>query len=829
MPIDLIQLFRDALDLDPASRAAFLDAHCADAALRARVEALLASAEAGGRLWPEPTLPDEYSPPAQGDRSGEMLGPFRLLKPLGSGGMGAVWLAERQGEFKQQVAIKWLHAGLSDSARQRFARERETLAKLEHPGIARIVDGGTDRGADWFAMEYVQGVPLDQSLATRSLGERIETLIRVCDAVQFAHQNLVVHRDLKPGNILIGSDGVPKLLDFGVSKLLDAPALTDSRAPMTFAYAAPEQIKGEAISTATDVYALGVILYEVLTGERPHKPKGDGSLSLLQAITDTDATAPSRTLQARSDSPIRSQQLRGDLDTIVLKALSRDPARRYPSVLEFRADLQRYLRGEPILARPATWAYRAHKFVRRNRFAVAAGVASVLALAGAAGYSRLQALRAQQAAADALSVQHFTLSLFEFSRPDFAPNNQIDALALMANAEQRLRAATDLSVAARLALIQTLDSFRFDRGEYTESLLLNDQRLALVANHFGTASYEYALAILSRGYTLNQLGNSDDAERDCAAGLARLPNVEVSPEHTERTSTCARLAAARGQFQLAKDRLALFETLIASRPREPAERAELEFGLHRSRGRVAMDEGRSAEALAHLDLALKTVLAAPEPWPSHVAGIHNDRALVQQRLGDYDGASASFQASLAIWREVVGEDSVYALQTLGAYAQMLIEAGRIPQAEALMQEKARYAAVLEGNTGELVRFDLQRAQLLHAMGSNHEALSLLAGQEERLNAVPQFAPAITLETARVLVKLSRPDEAIALLKSAPSRNFGRCIQGQWWFAYGQAATAAANANALADGIERLMALQRAGFVCRAAEASEVMLLRGSVH
>lgn len=410
----LTNLFRAALDIAPDERSAFLDAQCSDPALRAQLDALLLLA-----MQTEPALPTldvqavAPQPTQPVDRSGELVGSFRLLKPLGSGGMGAVWLAERMAGFNQQVAIKWLHAGLSESARQRFARERETLAKLEHPGIARIVDGGSNGSADWFAMEYVPGLPLDAYVkqAQPTLIERLNIVMALCEAVGYAHQNLIVHRDLKPSNILVGTSGQPKLLDFGVAKILDNVNQTESRAPMTFAYAAPEQIRGDAITTATDVYALGVILYELLTGERPHKAiskPGDGALSLLQAITDTDATAPSSALGLRThtQSVIKPSQLKGDLDTIVLKTLARDPLRRYVSAQALSDDLSKFLRGLPIAARPDSVRYRAKKWLRRQPALAAVLAVSVLSLLAMTGYSWHQAALAKRAAIEATAARN---------------------------------------------------------------------------------------------------------------------------------------------------------------------------------------------------------------------------------------------------------------------------------------------------------------------------------------------------------------------------------------------------------------------------------------
>jgi serine/threonine protein kinase len=462
-------LFREALDRTGPERELFLDHACSgDPALRAEVVRLLAIALGPAVEFKAPPLETLATNPVNADivtavRAGMQVGAFTLVREIGSGGMGAVWLAKRTDDFEQSVAIKWLHAGLSATSRQRFFRERSTLAKLEHPGIARILDGGTtdqsgaarsavdkdqsqaarsavdkdqsqaarsaldkdqsqaarsavdqdesqaarsavdqDQSqaarsaldqhdsktsgtADWFAMEYVDGEPLQQFVARAQppLRQRIELICTLCDAVSFAHQNLVVHRDLKPSNVMIDRNGQPRLLDFGVAKLLDEQDQTQSRAPMTFAYAAPEQIKGQAISTATDVYALGVMLYELLTGERPHKIDGENNLSLLQAITDTDATAPSAALRnnPRADHPVAAHALKGDLDTIVLKALNREPQRRYLTVAALQEDLQRFLSHLPIKARKDTLRYRSLKWLRRNR-ALSAALAVSLAVIG---------------------------------------------------------------------------------------------------------------------------------------------------------------------------------------------------------------------------------------------------------------------------------------------------------------------------------------------------------------------------------------------------------------------------------------------------------------
>ncbi len=496
---ELVQLFRDALDLAPAERCAFLDSACSDSELRAQIDLLLQASEQS-----EPLLPNVFDLIARSattsrelpDRAGQIVGPFRLTHLLGSGGMGTVWQAERVDGFAQTVAIKWAHAaGLSSMSLARFSLERQLLAKLNHPGIARVVDGGVGDGALWFAMEYVDGMSLDHFVTARqpSLNARIQLLIDLCAAVQFAHQNLVVHRDLKPANIMVQPNGCPKLLDFGVAKQLDQlEPITMSRAPMSFAYAAPEQIRGDAITTATDIYALGVILFELLTGERPHKPVnrpgGDASLSLLQAITDTDATAPSLVLSQATEAHtgFRAAQLKGDLDTIVLKALSRDPARRYASAQALAEDLQCYLDGQPISARKESRGYRLAKFVRRNRLASSALVLAVVAMLGGTTVALIQRQHAvtqrkvaEQNASNALAAKNFVIRVFTGANR-WTTGRDVSALELAHRGFLEVEGQLKGQPEAQLELYTTLAAVFGRNSPMSWAVAASEKRLALM-------------------------------------------------------------------------------------------------------------------------------------------------------------------------------------------------------------------------------------------------------------------------------------------------------------------------------------------------------------
>jgi serine/threonine protein kinase len=333
-----------------------------------------------------------------GDLSGARIGHYELVRRIGRGGMGSVYAARRvDHEFRKLVAIKFVKPGSeSDEILLRFKNERQVLASLEHPNISRLFDGGTDHGIPYLVMEYVEGTPIDKYCSSHRLfvDERLKLFCIVCSAVQYAHQRMVVHRDIKPSNILVTADGTPKLLDFGIAKVLtpeygDMAAMTAVSRPMTPDFASPEQVRGEPVTTSTDVYALGVLLYELLTTQHPlrHRYK---ELGFERAVLETEPERPS-VLAARIDRNVAAipeeapeklaAKLRGDLDAIILMALRKEPQRRYASVQHFADDIQRYLNGAPVRAQRDTVGYRAKKFVRRHTGAVLAAAAAVLALA----------------------------------------------------------------------------------------------------------------------------------------------------------------------------------------------------------------------------------------------------------------------------------------------------------------------------------------------------------------------------------------------------------------------------------------------------------------
>lgn len=407
------EILSGALECPPVERSAFLEKACGrDPALRRRVDALI---EADERAWSMLEAPAAASSSLAALRlpvAGERVGAYELLSELGHGGMGVVFLARRaDDQFEKKVAIKLARSGIAgDSLERRFRAERQIVAGLDHPNIARLLDGGsTPDGRLYFVMEYVEGQPLTRWCQAHPLGtrERLEIFLEVCAAVQYAHQHLVVHRDLKPANILVTEQGKVKLLDFGIAKLVDPDPSGEAAERtgtlfrlLTPDYASPEQVRGELISTSTDVYALGVVLYELLTGERPYRVEGCSPAEMQWIICEREPARPSSRVEARL-----GKELAGDLDTIVLTALRKEPGRRYRSVDAFSQDIRFHLSGQPIEARTDAFGYRAGKFVRRHRAAVAASALVGLALSGGLVMTLREARRAR--AAEARAEQRF--------------------------------------------------------------------------------------------------------------------------------------------------------------------------------------------------------------------------------------------------------------------------------------------------------------------------------------------------------------------------------------------------------------------------------------
>ncbi|MBL8230548.1 MAG: protein kinase [Bryobacterales bacterium] len=472
------ELFAAAVELPDAERRAFVDRETAgNPGLRAQLEELLAHAgDAPSRI--AQTIEAVAQSAAPDTWAGQRFGPYRLIREIGRGGMGMVFEAERDdAEYRKRVALKigrnWQD---TEFLRQQFLRERQILAELEHPIIARLLDGGTEQGLPYFAMEFVEGMPINRYCTENSipLRQKIAIFRQVCAAIDYAHSHLIVHRDLKPNNILVGADGTPKVLDFGIAKLLDSSgdgSLTTGAMLWTPDYASPEQVRGHSVTTRSDVYSLGLILYELLCGEKAQIADTSSPLALDKSICEVEPEAPSARVKARSERSAAAQ-LEGDLDMITTKAIRKDPHQRYESVAALSEDLRRYLEAEPIRARPSTGLYRFGRFVKRNRLSLTAAVLVTASILGGAGVAIAQARLAERRFDQVRKLA--TTFLFDF-------HDKIKDLQGSTEARQFV-----LSTATTY-----LDSLSRDAGNDTQLLMeltAGYQRLASVQGDPGVAS-----------------------------------------------------------------------------------------------------------------------------------------------------------------------------------------------------------------------------------------------------------------------------------------------------------------------------------------------------
>lgn len=535
MSLSRISALRQVLELEPSARAAFVDQACAEnTALRDELHRLLALDAARHTLLDADI--DQVAvallAPSAGTDSDEasadplhpdmMVGPWRMLRRLGSGGMGSVWLAKRaDGAFVQHVALKMIRPGMDSTAvLTAFNRERDLVARLEHPGIAHLIDGGVDAtGRPWYAMRHVEGETLDQWLLRNpSLKTRLMLFVSLCRTVAHAHRQLVVHRDIKPGNVIVQPDETPCLLDFGIAKILQREPSDSAATIDRFAspgYAAPEQLNGGQISTATDVYGLGAILFELLTTQRygnlHHGGDTPTRASQAHAITEGPQTA------------IPAAQLRGDLDAIAMRALAPDPARRYGSAEALADDVQRHLDGRPVMARPDGFGYRLSRWIQRNRLASAGLLLAMFAMLAGTGISLWQAQRATEEAQRANTVKDYLISLFDAGRTNSGGTGMLEqrVIDMLDASAARLKQDLQDQPALRDEIYTVLVEIYDANNQGERSMALAQERVEMAENAFGHNNPRVVPALLMlAGVYLNheQLG-------EVPALLARAGNL----------------------------------------------------------------------------------------------------------------------------------------------------------------------------------------------------------------------------------------------------------------------------------------------------------------
>jgi eukaryotic-like serine/threonine-protein kinase len=658
---------------------------------RPETSELIARRIAGTAHAAEPTL------------EGRRFGPYRVTGLLGRGGMGSVWRAERaDGLFEREVALKLVHPGLlSTTLHERFARERQILAALAHPHIARLLDAGVaDDGQPYLALELVEGTPLnqycdDQRLALRA---RLVLMMQVLQAVQHAHQNLVIHRDLKPANILVDAAGQVRLLDFGIAKLLhEEGSAADSEltriggSAMTPRYASPEQAAGQPAGTASDVYSLGVVLYELLCG---HGPQRGSPAPPSQWAIDAQAAA-----QRGSDPRSLAAALRGDLDTIALKALKPDPTERYPTAESLCADLQRFLDGEPVHARPDSAAYRVRKFVGRHRAAVIGASAGAAVLVAAAAVSLWQADAARQAAAQATRESHRAQAVQGFLVEVFGANSlrQADPLrARQATAGQLLdegaaRATKTLksNPDAQEAVLDVLADMYFQLEEFSQAARLRRERaLALEAAH-GSNDPRAAEAWLA--YALDVANTKQRAQAAPAIERARAILDAIGDHDSEMRGVLAIESARLAQYESLPRMRQDADTALAQFQAQPQRWTNLYHALQiAARARYLGGDAEGACAL-HEQAVQLAVRNEPQA-PTWLVTPRVQMAEAEIELKRFGAAESHLREALAIAQRMSGEASGSALQTQFKLGAMLHSSGRTAEGWALLTQAQTLAA-----------------------------------------------------------------------------------------------------------------------------------------
>jgi serine/threonine protein kinase len=688
---ELSRLLDAALEISPADRGRWIDAlpdrlERLKPALREVLLSGAAPVETGDFLQTLPKLEldaQDFAPrTARPEQPGGVIGPYRLVRELGSGGMGTVWLAQRTDQLiKRPVALKlphgaWQKAGLAE----RMAREREILATLTHPNIAHLYDAGlsTD-GQPYLAIEYVEGRRIDEYCREEKLDlkSRLRLFAQVAEAVAYAHSKLVVHRDLKPANILVAAGGQVRLLDFGIAKLMEGGEARESRLTelsgraLTPDYASPEQILGEPLTTSSDVYSLGVILFELLTGERPYKLKRDSRGALEDAILQADPPAPSAVCK-----PPWNKALRGDLDTIVLEALKKKPEERYATVHALRDDIERHLDSRPVLAQPDSRWYRMAKLIARHKLAFGATSVIFIVVVAAASVATWQARVALAEKARAQEVQEFIAAVFREANPNEGQGKVLSGAELLRQAERRLDERTGTSPELRLELLAIIGESLFGLQENRDSVRVVEQALRL-QNLLPSRDPLLAARLhltLSRAY--EPLGRKDDALAEIRKSLALL---EAAGNTRSAMFAQAKLQEAAVSIvaadYAAAEKAALDAIEVASATLGPAS-PEVATGLQRL-SHVYTLTNRRAMAAEPASRAYDVLLDAHAKNANHPAVIQAAQYHAQalHSAGDFTAAAAVYRDATARAASVFGEGSVMFGESLSAAVPLEIDVG----------------------------------------------------------------------------------------------------------------------------------------------------------
>lgn len=772
MPMDperwqqIERIFIVAAELTGPALDEYLEKACgSDAALRREVLALIdADADAG-------TIDDSGLPKEQSAllAEGERVGAFTIREEIGAGGMGVVYRAERDDDqIQQTVAIKIIRAALfAPQLQRRFLAERQILARLDHPGIARLVDAGTtSAGLPYVAMEYVPGRPLHEHCddSRLSLRERLRLFAKVCEAVEYAHRNLIVHRDLKPSNVLVTPEGQPKLLDFGIAKLLEEGAeditmaqTGDGGGQLTPAYASPEHLRGESVTTATDVYSLGVVLSELLAAGRPYKVPSVSRSAWERAITDTAPVRPSQLVGKSSDAETLAQQrattpanlerdLRGDLDALVEKATRREPEQRYAGPGEFAADVQRYLDGFPVHARRGSRRYRLAKFARRNAVAVGAAAAvlvlTVAFLITLAVYSvRLteERDRANQQAGEAAAVSGLLIELLERASPEVTGRNDVTVREALELGSDLILKAQDNNPATQLRLCSTLALCYGHLGEFDRGMEVVDVGLERWAPRLAVDHPATLLLRFRRADLLHKSGQNQTAV-EAYSNVLELWDEDLVVDDVDRADLQIGLSGVHERLwefdegeRLAKEAVQFREQRFGLLAPETAD-AVLQLSS------IITENGQPIEAEALLREACAVYRASPD-HQDRLAGCLQSLTMTMIHQGRADEAIEIVDEGLAADKSLYGDEHPYYAKSLHHAAVTYGSLGDFDLAEQMCRRALELRKQLLGIEHELTWSTMQiLAQIQVRRGEHDEARELLQEVRRQQEASPEISP-----------------------------------------------------------------------------------------
>ncbi len=731
------EVLDQALELASGERASFLDEVCAgDPELRREVESLLKFDDAD-QAWQEGPLVSLLDS-APGLQLDQRIGPYRVVRLIGEGGMGTVVLAVREDDYEARVAIKIIpHYRTSAELIRRFHNERQLLAQLEHPNIARILDGGTTAdGQPYFVMEYVEGEPIDVwcERLELSIDERLKLFLQVTSAIQLAHRNLVVHRDLKPSNILVTAGGVPKLLDFGIAKRLapetGAQLTRLTQRPMTVRYASPEQIGGRAITTASDIYSLGLLLYQLLTGRYPYAAEGDSDLELAQAIHDREPRKPSA---AVGNPTSRVQRLAGDLDSIILKAMRKEPDRRYGSVGQLAEDIKRYLTGRPVNARRGTWSYRTGKFVRRNKLLFAAGsVLILLSLAFGvtatilwqrAVVERERAVFAQERSERVVDLMK---ELLRTSDPNQGPGEYLAIREILDRGEQEVETLGD-DPALQGELLATIGQIHARRGAFDRAGVAWEKAEAILRRHYPDGHPELAKAINNLAGRFYHASDFEPAERLYRQALAM--KVELGDDTAKAQSNLATILMSRGELAEAEG---LYRRALELREQQYGPEDASVATTRRSLGVLYYNSGEFHRAEPLLRKALETRQRIYGSKHTRVAAAASSLGRVVQARGDFEQARSLYRQALEIRQELLTEEHPHVAISQLDLARVALDLGELESGRPLLNQALATLRHSKPGSWEVAQAESVLGAYLTAEGRAEEAKPYLARSYHRL-------------------------------------------------------------------------------------------------